>query len=182
MNRASVLTIVGTHAGETIEEIILRKQQEISKLGYTFWLYKSHSAKPTIVQEMAKTHKINTYLINASSLSGAKPTTEKALARLYSTDKHNWDAIPSGLIVTGLSKGAFALVFKNIRILDNEVIDLWDYSDYSNPQDPVRFRLGNSTIPVIQKSSMNSSNKIKSNIRKVIAVGELKKPFCVYVQ
>jgi hypothetical protein len=182
MYTPSILTVVGTHAGESLSKIIKRKQEEIKKIGYTYWLYKSHSAKPSDVQLLKDSNKTICFMIGASSPSGTKPTIHNNKAHLFSIDQQHWDKIPNEITVTGTSKGAFALVFKNIQYLENETLDLWRYSNYHKQDVPVKIRLGDSTVIVINKPSLNSPNKMKSHIRKIFAMGELKKPYCVFVK
>jgi hypothetical protein len=50
-NRSAVLSIVGWHAGESVEDIIERKRTDIGRAGRTVWLYQSWKASiPTIQQ------------------------------------------------------------------------------------------------------------------------------------
>ena len=52
-----VISIMGPHAGESEDEIFQRKIDDISKIGLTFWLIRSHQAKPNMVQEICQSAK-----------------------------------------------------------------------------------------------------------------------------
>ncbi len=45
-----ILSVIGTSAGEKIEGILKRKIDDINKIGFTFWVYKSNQASPKTVQ------------------------------------------------------------------------------------------------------------------------------------
>lgn len=180
-NKNILVSVVGSHAGETLEQIFERKQKEIEKAGFTFWLYKSHSAKPEVVQKLARSNKkAFCYFIRASSQLGARPTKESKPATHFSVNGSVWKKIPNNILVTGSSRSASALVLKDLK-LTNYTIDLWRYSNYNNRKEPALIRLGNSTLPITKKSSLRNTNKMKSHIRDVVAVAELKTPFCVYL-
>ena len=177
------MSVVGTHAGETLAQILDRKREEIKKAGKTFWLYKSHSAKPSAVQKLANSNPKETVclFIHPSTDGGAKPTKHKERLEEFSSDGLSWQEVPEGILVTGDHKGTFALVLKDIEPVE-EMIDTWDYSSFADPSKPLKTRLGDSTLPVIKKSSENHPEKMKSNIRKVVAVAKLTKPFGVWLR
>lgn len=175
----TLISVVGTHAGETLKQIFKRKRKEIEKAGFTFWLYKSHSAKPKTIQKLAKNNKETLcFFVKASSRTGARPTKDKELSTHFSVDGVRWQKIPKNILVTGSSKSAFALVLKDIKLVKNS-IDLWHYSDFNNQKEPVKIRLGDSTLLITQKDSSKHPNKMKSHIREVVAIAKLKAPFCV---
>lgn len=183
MDKGVVISIVGTHAGESLEQIFGRKKKEIAKTGYTYWLYKSHSAKPDALQKLAKISKNNLdcYFISASAKSGARPTKEQCISKYFSVDGKQWQKIPRDILVTGSSKSAFALVLKEINLVERS-IDLWNYSSFNDSGSPVRIRLGDSTLAAVKKSSATHPAKMGAHIRKVIAIGRLMSPFSVWLK
>lgn len=183
MDERLVISVVGTHAGESLEQIFERKKKEIKKVGYTYWLYKSHSAKPDTLQKLAKSGKNNLdcFFISASGKSGARPTKEQSVSKYFSNDGKQWQKIPNDILVTGSSKCAFALVLKEINLVKKD-INLWNYSNFEDPNSPVRIRLGDSTLAVVKKSSTLHPDKMTSNVRKIIAVGRLTSPFSVWLK
>ena len=183
MGRGIIISVVGTHAGESLQRIFKRKKKEIEKAGYTYWLYKSHSAKPNTVQKLAKFGKNNLdcYFISASARSGSRPTKEQGISKYFSVDGNQWQKIPRDILVTGSSKSAFALVLKEVNLVQRN-IDLWNYSSFNDSDNPIRIRLGDSTLTAVKKSSAMHPDKMGSHIRKVIAVGRLISPFSVWLK
>lgn len=183
-----VISVIGSHAGESETEIFNRKIQDIYNVGLTFWLMKSHKAKPQMVKQLCieasnKNTKSYCIFIDASSKGGAIPTKTAASAKSYSKDKLTWDVLPHGLSpVTGkIDNNAYALVFDQMETAD-DAIDLWKYADFFDKNSPIKIMQGASTVCAIKKDMTNHSDKIKSHFRKVIAVGKLCEPFCVYLK
>lgn len=183
-----VISIMGPHAGESEEEIFERKRREIEDTGKSFWLHKSYNAKPDVVQDISKEalKKSNTPLcifIQASSKKGAQPTKQADRMREFSVDKKNWKKIPSGILVTGSSKNSFIMVFNKLDLIERkEFLNLWNYSLFGTPGKAVKMALGASTVCSLKESSEDDQNKMKSNLRKVVAVGELTHPFAAWVR
>jgi hypothetical protein len=183
-----VISVMGPHAGESEKVIFERKIQDIHTIGLTFWLMKSYRAKPEMIQELclqasAKNSKCYCIFIEASSRGGATPTKSASSATSYSKDNSKWDVLPKGLSpVTGkIDKSAYALVFDQLEIV-NDSIDLWNYADFFNQNNPLKITRGASTIGAIKKDTSSYPDKIKSHYRKVIAIGKLRDPFCVYLR
>jgi len=184
-----VISIMGSHAGESEEEIFERKRREIKNTGKSFWLYKSYSAKPDIVQDLceeALKEERNTPIcifIQTSSKNGARPTIQADRMQEFSIDQKSWKKIPAGIVVTGSSRNAFIMVFNELELVgDNQYLDLWDYSLFKSPGKAVKMILGASTACCLKKSSKKDSNKMKSNIRKIIAIGKLTYPFASWTR
>nr|AAU84339.1 hypothetical protein GZ9D8_8 [uncultured archaeon GZfos9D8] len=181
---------MGSHAGESETEIFNRKIQDIDKVSLTFWLMKSHKAKPQMVQQLCleannKNTKIYCIFIEASSKGGAIPTKTASFAKSYSKDKLTWDVLPHGLSpVTGkIDDNAYALVFDQLERVDDVInFDLWMYANFFDENSPIKIIQGASTVCAVKKDMINHSDKIKSRSRKVIAVGRLCEPFCVYLK
>ena len=84
--------------------------------------------------------------------------------------------------VTGkIDNNAYALVLDLLETVDDVKIDLWEYTDYLT-HGPVKIIRGASTIRAVREDTKNHHDKIKSRNRKVIAVGKLCDPFCVYLK
>lgn len=188
ISKYAVFSVMGSHAGESESEIFTRKIQDVGLVGITFWLIKSHKAKPEMVQNLckaARTDNANTYcvFIEASSSKGAIPTKTAEHATNYSADSCTWKPLPIGLTpVTGkIDKAAFALVFDKLEMTDGTA-DLWRYADFFNQSNPLRIAQGASTICAIEKEMRSHPDKIKSPVRRVIALGRLCEPYCVYLQ
>lgn len=183
-----VISVMGPHAGESESEIFRRKIEDVKKTGKTFWLMRSHAAKPNMIQAICKEAKSNgkpvyAVFINPSSLGGAIPTSTSKSARNYSKDNKTWEALPKALSpVTGkIDKGAYALVFDELR-LHNAIIDLWDYADFFNQSAPIKIIQGSSTLCAIKKTTHADFNKIKSRYRQIVATGRLCEPYGAWLR
>jgi hypothetical protein len=184
-----LISVMGPHAGESEAEIFKRKIGDIEKIGKTFWLIKSHQGKPDKVQHICKRAKeedkaVYCIFIEASSNMGAIPTKAASLAKSYSGDGKIWESLPAELSgVTGkIDTSTYALVFNQLELVRQERIDLWDYANYFEQEDPVRIFQGGSTLCAAKKDMKNHRNRMQAHIRKVIALGRLCPPFCVWLR
>jgi len=185
-----VLSVIGPHACETEEEIFRRKIMDIINMGKTFWLIKSYNSKPNLVRQFCRsagTESRETFIIfiEPSTKGGAKPTKKSSSAREYSEDKITWTELPIGLTpVTGKMDGnTFALVFDLLELFPaKKTIDLWEYADFFKQENPITIRQGGSTLCAIKKDMSRGKNRIKSRFRKIVAVGKLCNPYCVWLR
>jgi hypothetical protein len=111
---------VGTHAQESLDDIIARKRKEIADAGYSLWGYGGGTCHPqTMVQPFAKTFTRNgsaIYLCMEEMES--RHFAEPKRAEQSSSDGLNWEDIPKGVNVLG---SRYALVVKEFR---SETFDL----------------------------------------------------------
>ncbi|MCX7007891.1 MAG: hypothetical protein NTY53_11710 [Kiritimatiellaeota bacterium] len=185
----SVLSVMGPHAGEDSDKIFARKIADIRIAGKTFWVIRSYKAKPDMIQTicLAARDRANEPLcafLEPSSPGGAVPTKTSCAAAEYSTDLSKWESLPSGIgPVTGkMTRGACALVFDQLVLCESRVLDLWDCADFFNQEQPVKIRQGASTIGVVGKNTSAHSDRMKSHIRQVLAIGRLTEPFAVWLR
>ena len=117
---AFIFMKVGTHAGESLEQILERKQQEYDRTGRIFWGYGGSVAHPiTQVQPFARqqVQQVGSiYLLMEYIDSKADP--ELVPASQYSVDGVEWEDIPDGIHVTG---SRYALVLDQIMPGDLEI-------------------------------------------------------------
>ncbi len=117
---AMLLMKVGSHAGESFEEILKRKNKEYEKTGQIFWGYGGNACHPLKqVQPFVSTHVDkgeNVYLVMQEIDSRANPTILPATH--FSADGKTWEPIPKGINVTG---SRYALVLDEIRPVDLEI-------------------------------------------------------------
>jgi hypothetical protein len=186
-----LISVMGPHAGESEEKIFSRKTNDIEKIGKTFWLIRSHQARPDTVQKICKEAKAdgrNAYciFIKSSSRGGATPTKIPDPAKLYSDDKKIWNELPVGLSpVTGkIDSGAYALIFSELRFkLVIGSLDLWKYADFSNQSKPIKIMQGGSTLCAVKKEvNCPREKRIKSRFRDIVAVGKLTEPYGVWLK
>jgi hypothetical protein len=143
-----IISVMGDHAGESVDQIFHRKATDIERTAKTFWLMKSPKARPVQVQVLCKKIPAYTIFIEPATRGGARPTTREDAAREYSEDGQVWHRIPEGISpVTGkIDNSATALVFDMMTTAVNGTLDLWDYGGFSDTQKPLKFILGCSTV------------------------------------
>jgi hypothetical protein len=185
----SVLSVMGPHVGEDSDEIFARKIADIRIAGRTFWVIRSHKAKPDMIQTvcLAARGRANEPLcafLEPSSPGGAVPTKTSWAAVEYSSDLSKWERLPPGIgPVTGqMTRSACALVFDQLVLCELAVLDLWHYADFFNQERPVKIRQGASTVGVVGKDTSAHFDRMKSHIRQVVAIGRLTEPFGVWVR
>lgn len=179
-----IVSVMGPHAGEGADVIFDRKKSDIDGAGMAFWLIRSPKARPAHVQQMCSTLPGYTIFVEPSTRGGARPTTEAMAATEYSRDRVSWERLPIGIgPVTGkLDSGATALVFETLVTSNGGVLDLWEYSEYSDIGKPLKFALGRSTICAVRRESKAHVERMKSRYREIIAVARMKEPYCVWVR
>jgi hypothetical protein len=185
----SLFSVMGPHAGEGSAAIFARKLADVRNAGRTFWVVRSHKAKPDMIQGVGATvcgrsGEALCAFLAPSSPGGAVPTKTACAAVEYSADRREWTPLPHDITpVTGqLTFSTCALVFDQLRLLTSAVVDLWQYADFLDPELPVRIRQGASTLGVTRKNTSTHPDRMKSHIREVIAVGRLVYPFAVWLR
>lgn len=97
-----VVSVIGDHAGESVDDIFKRKIADIQRTGITFWLIKAPKARPAQVQALCRNIPVFTIFVNPATKGGARPTTTETVAGEYSTDGEFWHRLPQGISpVTG---------------------------------------------------------------------------------
>jgi len=179
-----VVSVMGDHAGEGVDSIFNRKNEDIERTGKTFWLMRSPKVRPQHVQQICKTVPAYTIFVEPATKGGARPTTKEDAAKEYSDDGVQWHQFPNGLSpVTGkLGSGATALVFDLMTTDVSGTLDLWDYGELSDINKPLRFILGCSTVCAFRKDTRSHPDKMKSRYRGIVAIARLAPPYCVWVR
>jgi len=180
---------MGSHAGEDSDAIFTRKIADIRSVGRTFWVVRSHKAKPDMIQTIGATvcnlsrDPLCAFLA-PSSPGGAVPTKTSSAAAEYSANRSEWKTLPSGITpVTGqMTPSTCALVFDQLCLRASAVVDLWQYADFFDLKQPVRIRQGASTLGVTHAETSKHPDRMKSHLREVIAVGRLVHPFAVWLK
>jgi hypothetical protein len=174
---------VGTHAQETLEDIIARKSKEIRNVGYSFWGYGGNTCHPsTMVQPFAKAFEesgqtIKLFMEPMQSSHFAEPIR----ADEFSVDGMNWEKIPEQINVKGsryalaikaLAKDEFELpLYKTVVGIGNSM---------GRPGNLyVNGRVDKACLEVIEDSN------IPNEQQKTIHIGlsaDLVKPYAVYLR
>jgi hypothetical protein len=104
---------VGTHAQETLDDIVARKTKEIEDVGFSFWGYGGNTCHPgTMVQPFARSYEkigqtIKLFMEPMMSSHFAEPVR----ADEFSIDGINWREIPAQINVRG---SRYALAIKGL--------------------------------------------------------------------
>ncbi len=184
-----ILSVIGQHAGETSEQIFLRKKSDIQTTGRTFWVIQSYKANPTKVcklynQAQNEGKEVYCIFIEPSVKGGARPTRISKTTTSFSSDKINWKSFSKNMSpVTGnIGNSSYALVFDELQIIEEPTsLNLWNYAEFDTDQ-PIIPKLGVSTLCAVLKDMSNHPDRVKTNIRKVTAVAKLSNLACVWIQ
>lgn len=179
-----VLSVMGGHAGEDTHSIFERKMADVDRVGRTFWVARSPKARPPQVQDLCRLGPGYVIFVEPATAGGARPTLEAAVAEEYASDPPDWQPLPPGLgPVTGkIDSTAAGLVLDRLTVEVDAPVDLWSYADRSDPEMPLRFILGCSTLCAVRKNMATHPMRMKSRYRAAVAVGRLVAPFCVWLR
>lgn len=111
---------VGTHAQESLEDIIRRKQQEIDEAGVSMWGYGGNTCHPTsMVQPFARTRSASGQpIVLAMQPMNSKHFADPVRAEEFSEDGQIWQQIPEAINVLG---SRFALCIKTLEAVDERL-------------------------------------------------------------
>jgi len=134
----AVLSVIGWHAGESVDDIVRRKCADIGKIGSTVSVYQSWKARVPAVQKFGSVFSDPTvYFIEGKAFA----TGTEHSAQELSADCKNWDDLPIGIgKVTGKLPGG-ALVIGSLSAVHDHEIDLWVYVEHPALQPP-KFQRG----------------------------------------
>ena len=111
--QAFIFMRVGSHAGESFEDILERKQRELSEAGRIFWGYGGTTLHPIRqVQPFAKL-----WVQEAGSIQilmqpiDSRADPDVLPANEFSVDGIKWEPLPPGIVVTG---SRYAIVLDEI--------------------------------------------------------------------
>lgn len=104
---------IGTHASESLSDIIARKTEEIRKTGFGMWGYGGNTCHPrSMVQPFAKTLVKQGQPIHLCMEEMQSNHFGKGVADEYSVDGMSWEKIPNTIEVRG---SRYALIIKDLR-------------------------------------------------------------------
>lgn len=66
-NSKCIISVIGSHAGEGINNILDRKKADIQKIGKTFWIVKSSTISPSEVQGICNATPIYTLFMGETT-------------------------------------------------------------------------------------------------------------------
>lgn len=104
---------IGTHANESLADIIARKSKEIRDTGFGMWGYGGNTCHPTsMVQPFAKTFAQKGHTIHLCMEEMNSNHFGEGVARQYSVDGITWRDIPETIEVRG---SRYALVIEDLH-------------------------------------------------------------------
>lgn len=170
----------GVHAGETVDSIVRRKQDEIAKVGYTFWGYGGNFCHPlTQVQPFAENvYKKGEKLYLVMSLTESKLNNTPDKSHHFSIDNVNWSPIDEKINVLG---SKFALCIKNLTVCNFD-LSLDTYSvGIGNKcgtilSDYIRYRVDKACA--VKTDSYTTNHKTV----KITLLAEVIAPFAVFTK
>jgi hypothetical protein len=175
---------VGTHAQETLDDIIIRKTKEIEQAGVAFWGYGGNTCHPqTMVQPFAKTYEERggaIYLCMQPMVS--KHFAVPVRAEEFSVDGINWEKISPEINVLG---SRYALVIRNLH---KEAFDLMlsktkvalGTSMGAVGSKYISGRVDKACLEVTDNGHGNAEDQ--EAVRHIGLVAEIVKPYAVYVR
>jgi hypothetical protein len=175
---------VGTHAGETLDDIIARKQKEIDEAGIAMWGYGGGTCHPkSMVQPFAEEFAARKEpIVLVMEAMDSRHFAEPLPASEYSVDGFDWLPMPKGVVVKG---SRFALVLKNLR---HEEFKL-PLAQTAVAVGPTRGRSGNRYIKgrvdkacLTVTDSPELSNEVPNREAPISLVADLEKPYAVFVR
>jgi len=181
---------VGTHARETLDDIIRRKTREIEKAGVAFWGYGGNTCHPqNMVQPFAKDYneRGQTVFLCMHPMN-SKHFAHPLRADEFSIDGIKWKIIPEDINVLG---SRYALVIKNLRKDDFDLpLSLTQVALGNSMGSPgssyIKGRVDKACLQVIGDSTetgTEGNTEIEAeDARHIGLVAELAEPYAVYVR
>ncbi|HEV2331144.1 MAG TPA: hypothetical protein VGY56_20365 [Verrucomicrobiae bacterium] len=173
---------VGLHAGESLEEILVRKRREFDAAGMIFWGYGGGTCHPSkCVQPFAKV-KVSeggdVYIVMERINSRHGPT--EVVATEYSEDGLVWNPIPKGIAVRG---SRYAVVLDELQMGDLEI----DLSQYKVAAGPSTGKVASKYISGhVDKACITENERppegIGAQIKKIEFYAKLKAPYAVFTR
>ena len=149
-----VFSLVGPHAGQSLEEIFERKIEDCETLNETFWVYQSSRC----TKGLFDAHKPpEVWFISASKPGAAKQTKSSTLAQQFFKNNQWFDFDKDLSPVTGrIRSKSTAFQLTNLRMV-NETIDFNNYVDVVTNK-PLRFsQFCSTTIGTLTKNKSEES-------------------------
>jgi hypothetical protein len=168
---------VGTHAKETLGDIIARKRAEIEAEGFALWGYGGNTCHPrTMVQPFARAS--TGPIILAMHPMTSNHFAEPLRAEEYSADGVTWTEVPPGINCVG---SRYALCVDSLEEVDLEL----DLSQTRVAVGPNKGRLGTQYVQGrVDKACLDVTGAPEGDPRliKVGLTAVLMKPYAVFLR
>jgi len=112
-------TIIGTHAGETIDKIFDRKINDINTVGHTYWLFHSSKVSKDVLTKLVPT---KIMFLLPKIIGSAKPTKSSTTGNRFISFTNNSEISFNPLLspVTGkISNKSIAFKLSNITLISD---------------------------------------------------------------
>lgn len=176
---------VGTHAQETLEDIIKRKAEEIKQEGFGMWGYGGNTCHPTsMVQPFANEFATAGQPIHlCMEAMESKHFAEPLCAKEYSSDGINWKEIPPKIEVRG---SRFALMIDEIlecelKLPLNQTKVQVGRSIGRLGTRYIKGRVDKACLKVLDTPELLNEDE-PSKERPISLVAELKSPYAVFLR
>lgn len=176
---------VGTHAQESLEDIIARKSEEIAKVGYAMWGYGGNTCHPsTMVQPFAESFAAQGQPIHlVMEEMDSKHFAEPLCAKEYSADNLTWLEIPEDIQVRG---SRFALKIGGLRKTDEQL----SLNSTRVAIGPTKGRLGSRYVQgrvdkaclEVLKEPENVNEEVERAVRPINLIADLVEPYAVFLR
>lgn len=175
---------VGTHAQETIEDIIARKSKEIDDAGFAMWGYGGNTCHPrTMVQPFAETfNQLGKPIYLCMQQMNSNHFAEPLRASEFSPDGIEWQKIPNTIRVLG---SRFALVIKELRKEEHVLPLTQTRVAVGNNQGRLgsRYLLGQVDKACLEVTDRpEQTNEMEKKDIEISLVAELAAPYAVFLR
>jgi hypothetical protein len=174
---------VGTHAQETLEDIIARKTKEIEDAGYALWGYGGNTCHPqTMVQPFARSYEERghtIYLCMQEMVS--KHSAEPMRADQLSEDGITWKDIPKAINVLG---SRYALPIKRLHMerLELPLAQTRVAIGSSQGRAGDQYISGRVDKACLEVTAPTNEKEAGAHVININLVAELIRPYAVYVR
>jgi hypothetical protein len=175
---------VGTHARESLEDIIARKSKEIADAGFAMWGYGGSTCHPrNLVQPFAEEFAgRGKPIVLCMHAMNSNHWAEQLRASEFSPDGLEWKPIPDTINVLG---SRYALVIKNLR-QEEHTIPLNQTRVAVGPSRGrlgtryIRGRVDKACLEVIEEPEL--TNEPGNDLVNINLVADLVEPYAVFLR
>ena len=171
---------VGTHAGEPIDQIVERKQAEITRNGFTLWGYGGSNCHPlTIVQPFAAETARDGHFRLVMEETHATHFAVDRVATEYSVDGVHWEEIPDQIAVRG---SRYALIIDSLSWTDVKL----QLGNMEVVLGPSSGRRGDAYISGLNDKACLKVTETRDDpdaeTRKITLIATVREPYAVFVR
>jgi hypothetical protein len=177
---------VGTHAKETLVDIIARKKKEIDDAGYAMWGYGGGTCHPgTMVQPFGKKFaEANKPIYLCMEAMESNHFAEQLCAKEFSEDNLNWKEIPAAINVLG---SRYALLIEDLHEEDFELPLAQTRVAVGNSMGRagnryIKGRVDKACLEIADRPELVNSNDEGVKDRHISLVAKIRAPYAVFLR